>query len=126
MLLDLPLALEMRQPRLRSALTTEVYTKCCTPAALAASARCFALADFPVISGLHEVLDREDAPGAFQGASHRGRIIQVALEYFRARLGQGSGGGLGRITGQGPDGKARLFQKMPRNGAALLARGAGN
>ena len=85
-----------------------------------------ALANLPVIPGLHEVLDREDAPGALQGASYRGRIIQVAPDYFSARLGQGPGGGLGRITGQGPDGETRLFQEMPRNGSALLAGGAGN
>ena len=84
------------------------------------------LPNLPVISGLHEVLDGEDAISAFQSASHRSRIIQIALDYFGARLGQGPGGGLGRIAGQRPDGETRLLQELPRDGAALLPRGAGH
>ena len=126
MLLDLPFALKMRQPRLAVGADHRGIDKVLHTAGLGGVGQELALADFPVIPGLHEVLDRENAPDAFQRASHGGRIIQVAPEYFSARLGQGSGGGFGRITGQGPDGKTRLFQKMPRDGAALLAGGAGN
>jgi hypothetical protein len=86
----------------------------------------FALTNLPLIPRLHEVLDREDTPRPLQGALYRGWIIQVTLEYFGTRLSQSLGGSLSRIACQGPDGKPRLLQNMSRDGAALLARGAGH
>ena len=114
------------RPVLRSALTTERVNKVLHAGRLGRAGKGLSLTDFRVAAGFHEVLDRESAPGAFQGVSHRSWIIQVAPEYFGARQGQGSGGRLGGIPGQGPDGEARMFQEMPCHGAALLAGGAGN
>jgi hypothetical protein len=68
------------------------------------------LPNFPVVPGLHEVLDGEDAVNAFHSASNRGWIIQIAPDYFSARLRQSPRGRLGRISGQRPDGESWLFQ----------------
>jgi hypothetical protein len=86
----------------------------------------FSLINLPVKPGLHKVLDRKDAVGAFQGTSYRGWIIQITADYFSARLRQGPGGRLGQIAAQRPDGETRLFQELSRDGPALLPRGAGN
>jgi hypothetical protein len=87
MLLDFPLTLEVRYPRLPVSTAHRAVDEVLHTGCLRRICDRLALLDLAIVAGLPEVLHGEDAVGSFERPIHGGAVFHVTLHNLGALIG---------------------------------------